>query len=480
MEKQMTDKNKADKQSPNKTEQDDSSKTTQGPSASITVSAPTSTKKDNKASSASSANPSTKDTKSDVKNEKNSTMNKASNPRSKTSASIVQAKISKTAVFSLVISFIASAGVAGLFYWDIEQQAITKQTILQQTQQSLVSSEQQIKQLLTEQQSLFAQQLEQTINQVKQESQSKIAQLESSVTRLSQNQPSDWLIHEAQYLIRIATRTMWLEHDITAAVGLLRDADERLKELNDPEYLPIRQLIREDITALKLMPKLDSESVIMTLIAMNKQVKNLPLAMVKVPDDGEENQDFTLSNNPDDWQSNLAKTWQKFLADFITVRRRGGSVEPLMSPQYQQNLRENLSLKLQQTQWATRDQEQKVYDQTLEDIQQWLNEYFDMTLIENQHFYQGIQNLKSEIISYDYPSSLLSLKAIRKVLADKPLKPLLDKLEQQNKLIVPIESGEQEIHAIPDALPENNLQPGGGQPPIEKPTQALDNTSEDA
>jgi len=395
-------------------------------------------------------------------NEKKPTMKtpeKVSTALPKDKTQTYKQKLSKTAVLSLIIALAASAGVGGLFYWDTQQQALTKQAILQQTQQSLANSEQQVKRLLKQQQAAFSDQLTNNMAKIEKDSQVKINQLEKVVERLTQNQPSDWLLHEAEYLIRIATRTMWLEHDTRSAIGLLQDADMRLKELESPNFLPIRQLIRQDIAMLKLIPNLSSEETIMTLMAMNQQLKRLPLAMVKIPEGDSESADFTLSENATDWRSNLAKTWDKFLSDFITVRRRSGNVEPIMSPQYQQNLRENLSLKLQLAQWATVEQKQKVYDQTLIETQQWLNEYFDMSSVENQSFYQDIQQLKSEVISYDYPNSLLSLNAIRKVLADKPLKPMLDKLELPNELVTPEQETVEDPLVIPNTLPDNKLAP---------------------
>jgi uroporphyrin-3 C-methyltransferase len=220
----------------------------------------------------------------------------------------------------------------------------------------------------------------------------------------------------------------------------------RLKELEDPEFLPIRQLIRDDIEQLKLMPTIDNEDTILTLMAMSHQITRLPLAMVKIPNDENQDVDFTLSDNTDDWQENLAKTWKKILADFITVRRSSGDVKPLMSPQHQQNLRENISLKLQLAQWAISEKKQKVYNQTLNEVQQWLTEYFDMENVVSQSFFQSIQQLNTEIISYDYPSTLSSLKAIRKKLAEKPLRPILDELNLQ---VVPDNS--------PKVLPENKI-----------------------
>jgi uroporphyrin-3 C-methyltransferase len=360
-------------------------------------------------------------------------------------------KLSKTAVVSLIIALAASVGVGGLYYWDMQQQAQSKAELLQQTQQilatseqktqqSLASSEQKVKQLFAQQQTMFSQRLNREIATITTDSQVKITQLENAVERLSQNQPSDWLLHEAEYLIRIATRTMWLEQDTRAAIGLLKDADMRLKELKDPQFLPIRQLIRQDIAQLTLIPVVDNEDTVMTLMAMSQQLANLPLAMVKIPDNDNKSSDFTLSESTNDWRENLAKTWQKILADFITVRRSSGNVKPLMSPQHQQNLIENLSLKLQLAQWAVTEKKQKIYNQTLNDIQLWLTEYFDMQKVENQSFYQAIQKLKGKIITYDYPSTLLSLKAMSKVLAETPLKPTLDQLTPQ---------------VMPDKLPED-------------------------
>lgn len=391
-------------------------------------------------------------------NEKTSTMKsseKVSTPLKNTdttntssTSSTRQQKLSKTAVLSLIIALAASAGVGGLYYWNIQQQAVIKKDVLQQTQQSLTSSdqktqkslaniEQKIKQLLAQQQTAFSNRLTNDIETIRTDSQDKIIQLEKTVERLSQNQPSEWLLHEAEYLIRIATRTMWLEQNTGAAIGLLQDADMRLKELEDPAFLPIRQLIREDIQQLKLMPNIDNEDTILTLMAMNKQLKKLPVKSELIPENFVTQVKLDLSEDIADWKENITKTWRYFSDSFITINKRSGKEEALLPPQFQQNLRENLSLKLQLVQWSASERKQKLYNQNLNGIQLWIEQYFDMSAVENKNFYQGIEQLKSEIVSYDYPSTLSSLNAIRKVLADQPLKPVIDKLYQENNIEKP-------------------------------------------
>lgn len=348
-----------------------------------------------------------------------SRMNKTAPIAAKNMKTSNQNKISKTAILALLIAMTGLAGVGGIHYFHQQQNNNQREELTQQLTALNTASEQRLSQLITKQKSLIEQQVNATITEITNTSDARIKQLEAQLNALKQNQPSDWLIHEAEYLIRIASRTIWLEHDTTAAINLLQDADARIKELNSPEYLPIRQLIREDTEALKLMPILKTEEVILTLMALSKQLPQLSIAMAKIPESNTDEQGLELTEDTADWRSNLAITWQKFLADFITVRRREGNVEPLMSAKNQQHLKENLALKLQQAQWAASEEKPLLFSQTLDDVSQWLSEYFDMGHLETAKFYQSIQLLNNEVVSYDYPTKLHSLSAIRQILSDK-------------------------------------------------------------
>jgi len=348
----------------------------------------------------------------------------------KTQPNTPKNKLSKTAVIGLIIAIAAAVGVAGIHFLHNKQNAAQSKEIINQLTTLNNDSEQRIKRLIDQQQTTLDQQVSNAINEITKTSQNRIEQLEQQLNRLEQNQPSDWLLHEAEYLIRIASRTIWLEQDTTAAINLLTDADARLKELNDPQYLPIRQLVQEDITALKLMPVLKTEEIILSLLALQKQIPLLSIAMASIPDSTQKDVNLELSENPADWRANLAKTWQRFLADFITVRRRTADVEPLMSPQYQQNLKENLALKLQQAQWAVKEQNTLLFKATLDDIQAWLVGYYDMGHLETAQFFQNLQPLKDEVVSYNYSTHLSALNGIRKIIADKQHLPLLPRSKE--------------------------------------------------
>ena len=342
--------------------------------------------------------------------------------------------ISKLAILALVI---AIAAPAGHYFWQQQQTSLTNNALTNKLNEDSTAKftlfQNQIQQALKQQKVELASQLQQVKEQTANANQLQIIALEDTVAQLEagikQRQPSDWLLHESEYLIRIAARTLWLEHDTTAAIGLLKDANSRLAELNDPAFLPVRQLIHQDIKSLELLPVLQTDEIVLALMAMNKQINILPLAIVDLGKQDDKQDDFVLSDDINDWQSNLSKTWQKFLDDFIRVRQRQGSIEPLMAPEQQEHLKQNLSLKVQLALWAASERKGDIYYKTLTDIELWLNEFFDMEHSYNQRFMSALTTLQKQHVSYDYPSELSSLAAIRAVL-NKPLTALPAQLSE--------------------------------------------------
>lgn len=396
---------------------------------------------------------------------------KATDKNTRSSKATTQASatpISKAAIIACLLSLIAIAGVGGHFYWNQLQNNERLQhlsSLLQQNQQKLT---QQLQDKITQSNQTHQQQLDQIRLQIREENQTTLAQLQQKLAQLTQQQPSDWLLHEAEYLIRVAARSVWLEKNTLTAISLLNDADKAIQALNDPQYLPLRQIIQEDISQLKQLPKLTTDEVILTLMALEHQVGNLTLAMVKVPESSDPEQDLTLSSDMADWRENIAKSWQIFINEFITIRRRTGSVKPLMSPEYQQNLRENLSLKIQTAIWATHQQQNDIYQQSLTDIQQWVKDYFDVENATSKHFIDVSEQLKTAIIAAEFPNQLQSLASIRQLLTDK----------NQPRLSTPVQSPEQTIPVQSTPVQPTNSKEVLVKDPADIPTKQL-NTSGD-
>lgn len=371
-------------------------------------------------------------TSSSAKNESKSLVNnKAAQTKTGTKTSgRVKEKPQKSgkgiAIIALLIALCTAGGVGGFFYWQQQQATQNNQALEQKLTTQLETKLQANTKNLQKALQGYEQQTQQVLNNmaasIHEASVERIEQLEEAIARLGQNQPSDWLIHEAEYLVRVASRTLWLEKDTKAAIILLIDADNRLKELNSPEYLPTRQLIHRDIEQLRLIPVIDNESIMLKLMALSHQVDDLVISEAHIEIAEEAAEDVVLSENASDWQENLQKTLANFAKQFLTISRREGSVEPLLLPKHQENLRQNLKLKIQVALWALSEEKFELYESSLKDVQAWLSEYFDMENLFNQGFSDAISTAANERVEVSYPTKLNSLKALRDILESKSIK----------------------------------------------------------
>ena len=365
---------------------------------------------------------------------------KTTSPRtanSTTEKSQTKTPISKTAVVALLLSLSATAGVVGHYFWQEKlatQRVEASKASQQQSLQTIANkSEQEIQKAVAG----LQQNVRASMNDLAEAQKQQADYLEQQLASFSLVQSKDWYAQEAAYLIRVAVRSLWLEQDSRTAIALLKDADAKLNDLKKPEYLPVRQAIRADIATLSAIPLPQTDEVLLSLMTLNRQVKDLPLAYVDREMPTQESRE--LSEDVADWKDNLKKSWDQFVDDYFTLRPINAEVKPLLTPQYQQHLRQNLSLKLQQTQWAVTQQNEVLYRENLIDIAQWLKEYFDETAQININFAAEIETLKTTNIQFVFDQQLTSIDAIKQLLLPKALPTLEpEKSEQEIQEEAPV------------------------------------------
>ncbi|MFQ1897862.1 uroporphyrinogen-III C-methyltransferase [Aeromonas veronii] len=311
------------------------------------------------------------------------------------------------------IAILLALGLTGGLYLHGHKNAVAQQAELAQLKQQLASAMSKIDQS----NSKDAEQLA-ALGQTQQRLQGEMQGLQNRVLDLNDKRPNDWMLAESEYLVRMAGRKLWLEHDLVSAITLLGNADERIAALNDPSLMLIRKALAEDITKLKGMPRIDREGLTLKLAALEDQIELLPLSAVNMPEAKQE-QDQAVSTNPDEWESNLKKNWVKFTENFITIRRRDGAVEALLSPQQEFFLRENLKTKLLQAQLAVYREQQSLYEDSIDKAQRWLTQYFD-TDNSATHYMQGeLDKLKGEQIQISYPEQFKTQAMLEQVLTER-------------------------------------------------------------
>ncbi|UBH27884.1 uroporphyrinogen-III C-methyltransferase [Aeromonas enteropelogenes] len=311
------------------------------------------------------------------------------------------------------VAILLALGLTGGLYLHGHKNAVAQQAELAQLKQQLASAISKIDQSSNKD----AEQLT-ALEQTQQRLQGEMQGLQNRVLDLNDKRPNDWMLAESEYLVRMAGRKLWLEHDLVSAITLLGNADERIAALNDPSLMPIRKALAEDIAKLKGMPRIDREGLTLKLAALSDQIELLPLSTVSMPEAKVE-PDQAVSTNPDEWESNLKKNWVKFTENFITIRRRDGAVEALLSPQQEIFLRENLKTKLLQAQLAVYREQQALYEDSLDKAQRWLNQYFDTENSATQYMLGEIDKLKGEQIQFDYPDQFKTQAMLEQVLTER-------------------------------------------------------------
>ncbi|WP_323875765.1 uroporphyrinogen-III C-methyltransferase [Aeromonas veronii] len=311
------------------------------------------------------------------------------------------------------VAILLALGLTGGLYLHGHKNAVAQQAELAQLKQQLASALSKIDQTSSKDAEQLA-----ALDQTQQRLQGEMQGLQNRVLDLNDKRPNDWMLAESEYLVRMAGRKLWLEHDLVSAITLLGNADERIAALNDPSLMPIRKALAEDIAKLKGMPRIDREGLTLKLAALSDQIELLPLSTVSMPEAKAE-PDQAVSTNPDEWESNLKKNWVKFTENFVTIRRRDGAVEALLSPQQEIFLRENLKTKLLQAQLSVYREQQALYEDSLDKAQRWLTQYFDTDNSATRYMQAEIDKLKGEQIQIDYPAQFKTQAMLEQVLTER-------------------------------------------------------------
>ena len=195
---------------------------------------------------------------------------------------------------------------------------------------------------------------------------------------------TDWLLAEAEYLLRIANQRLLIEKDIKGAAAALQAADDVLTESDDIGVYPVRQQLVREILALKSIVAVDRTGLYLQLEAVIDSVHQLTdQALIHENAPG-----FMLSANASgvdvdvdvDEPSMAVRTWQSFtrtLKQVVVVRRLDEQVKPLLSPDQSAYARLNLQLMLEETELAVLRGNQTLYQKSLEKARTTVQEWYD-------------------------------------------------------------------------------------------------------
>lgn len=234
--------------------------------------------------------------------------------------------------------------------------------------------------------------------------------MKQTINEIHQTQNSDknsWRVLEAQYYVKLAAANLEYQNNLSLAVQLLQTADKELQALNDPKFDGLRKAIADDLASLQTVQQVDYTGIYLRLSALDGQVNNLPFMI-----------SHTESVVPVDqtaldtswWKHGLNETW-KALQKIVVVRYHSAGVPPLVTPDQQDFIRQNLHAMFEQAMWAVLNKKPEVYRASLQQTAQWIQQYFVADASVTQAELSGVNQLLQIDIKPSIPKITASLQA---------------------------------------------------------------------
>ena len=259
------------------------------------------------------------------------------------------------------------------------------------------------------------------LNQELAAKQQHLSALQQQVQRLANQskaeQPNDWLLTEADFLLNNALRKLVLDHDVDTSVSLLKVADETLSKVALPAVAAVRSAIHTDLKNLLSLSNVDQNAIMQQLSQLANDVDELNVLNVNFDEDPNRGK---LTDSLDDWKENAEKSAVSFLNHFIRITPKKADSKALLAPNQDIYLRENIRLRLQIAILAVPRQQDDLYKQSLETVASWIRTYFDTSTEVAQNFLKKLDELAEQSIYVDVPTQLSSLNALDKLLNKQP------------------------------------------------------------
>lgn len=242
------------------------------------------------------------------------------------------------------------------------------------------------------------------------EAQSQRAALETLYTDLSASR-DETALAEVEQMLLIAGQQLQLSANVKAALIAMQSADARLQRMDRPAFNSLRKAINHDMDKLRALPRIDIAGINFQIDSLIVAVDELPLVhqgrAAQVP--------AVPAIPPKDetaWQRLLREIWQE-TRQMIRIENTGKTEIPLLPPDQEFFLRENLKLRLLLTRLALLSYDEQGFKQELQTAQLWVTRHFDSRSNQGVRMLAGLQKLSASSISLELPDINPSLQAVR-------------------------------------------------------------------
>ena len=339
-------------------------------------------------------------------------------------------------VWFVLLLLIAGLGAGGYLAWRWFQQHDfgVLQTVREdgQAQQAALNDIQSALQA----ESRARSQLQSELTQVNASTQTEINRQGARMTAIASLSTDDWRLAEAEYLLRLASQRLAMQQSDNV-LPLLTRADTILRALDDTKVLPVRRTLAADIAALKMAGSVDREGLYLRLSALKDIMGKLSItpdpevaadtgaAAADQPasqaqgatndEPGLSEESVAASRLKSAWNrfaNNAGSAFDSFSKEHLQVRSLDAPLQPLMAPEQEIYLRQNLQLMISQAQLALLERQPAIYRDSLNNASQWLKAFFQL---DNQANFvvEELAQLERQPISTRLPDISASVESLK-------------------------------------------------------------------
>jgi uroporphyrin-3 C-methyltransferase len=278
--------------------------------------------------------------------------------------------------------------------------------------------------------------IQQTLSQLKnktEETSQKIAATQSALAEQKAfEQQNTTLLLEVNYLVQLASFHLLFDHNIPLARQLLEAADARIATPASPALWPVRKALAEDIAALKAAPDIDLPGVVARIGGLIQQAESLPKAPIATrisnpshedqktyppkPDPSPQNQPTPLSSTFHSFLGALKKIGEvagSGLSQMVILSKNHADTPILLTAEQYVYIITNIQSQLTLAEWAVIHRQEKIYQQSLSQIDTWLQHYFSTDNTVVQSMLSTLKTLQNISVNPATPNLLHSIDTLK-------------------------------------------------------------------
>jgi uroporphyrin-3 C-methyltransferase len=356
------------------------------------------------------------------------------------------------AIMIAVVALLVALAAIGFSYWlyntrseatyDLQNQQVQFEKLKQQinaevTQAEASIAEAQKKISDTMQQKILAagSELNEHLSQQQQMIQANADKL-NKVLNINTQQQTSYILSEVGYLVRMAALNINIMDDTEHALTLLQTAQQQILDSGNAALEPLVKTLQQDAEMVQSRQKIDRVQLVDNIYALSQQVENLPLIPARI-----QAQQNKQTNVPAKTGNKVQDHWNTAvysIKGLFVIRHLDAPIEPLLAPDQLMFMRENISMKLFQAQWAVLHRQQNLYVQSLQQARDLLSKYFSQNAAGSSKLIDSIDDLLKESVVAPMPnlqSTISAINQMQKSLQDGAAKNSVATIAEQSNTI---------------------------------------------